>query len=114
VKLDDIERETMLLLEDGHCLREQALEVCSTIGIGEANNFRATSLETLRHMVAASDAVTLIPKLAVQPADTGMRYIPFATPAPSRRIALYWRKTSARAGLFQAVGDQIARDFARI
>ena len=114
VKLADVKKETMLLLEEGHCLRDQALEVCSTIGIGEANHFRATSLETLRHMVAASDAVTLIPQLAVQPADRQMRYIPFADPVPSRRIGLYWRKTSARADLFHALAKTTAQHLKRI
>ena len=63
-------------------------------------NFRATSLETLRHMVAGGNAVTLIPRLAVQKDDPLIRYIPFKKPAPARTIGLYWRKTSARAALY--------------
>jgi len=63
-------------------------------------NFRATSLETLRHMVAAGNAVTLIPRLAVREDDALVRYIPFVDPVPSRVIGLYWRKTSARAPLY--------------
>lgn len=109
VSLSQLRDTKMLLLEDGHCLRDQALEVCQMIGLGEANNFRATSLETLRHMVAASDAVTLMPKLAVQPDDKLVRYIPFKAPAPSRRIGLYWRATSARAPLFEAMAQMMAR-----
>ncbi len=103
----DIRHETMLLLEDGHCLRDQALEVCHTIGIGESNNFRATSLETLRHMVANGDAVTLMPALATRAAASTARYIPFASPAPARTIGLYWRSTSARTPLFAALSAQI-------
>ena len=53
VALSDLTQESVLLLEDGHCLRDQALEICQMIGVGEASHFRATSLETLRHMVAA-------------------------------------------------------------
>lgn len=115
VRLDDMRSETMLLLEEGHCLRAQALDVCETIGMGEANNFRATSLETLRYMVAASDSVvTLMPKLAAHANDPQMRYIPFASPVPSRQIGLYWRRSSARGALFQSLARLIAHHFARV
>lgn len=107
VKLDDLKNENVLLLEDGHCLRDQALEVCQTIGIGESNSFRATSLETLRHMVASSDAVTLMPSLAAK-GDSTARYIPFVAPAPARRIGLYWRATSARGPLFTTLAPLIS------
>ena len=85
----------VLLLEDGHCLRDQALDVCTQVGAVENLNFSATSIETLRHMVVAGIGVTLIPELARQEND-GMRYIPFAGEAPSRRIGLAWRNTSTR------------------
>ena len=114
VKLTDIANENVLLLEDGHCLRDQALEVCQMVGITESNNFRATSLETLRHMVTASDAVTLMPALAVQPDDANARYIPFAAPAPSRQIGLYWRSTSARTPLFVALSTLIAKAYRKL
>lgn len=106
ITLRELVGETMLLLEDGHCLREQALSVCHAIGAGEAKHFRATSLETLRHMVAGGDSVTLMPALAAQ-GDTSLRYIPFAAPAPSRTIGLYWRKTSARSALFEKMAEAI-------
>lgn len=108
VSLADLQHETMLLLEDGHCLRDQALEVCHTLGIGESNNFRATSLETLRHMVASGNAVTLMPALAIQPKDPHVAYIPFKAHAPSRMIGLYYRTTSARAPLFTKLSASIA------
>jgi LysR family hydrogen peroxide-inducible transcriptional activator len=114
VKLDDLANESVLLLEDGHCLRDQALAVCQMIGLGETNNFRATSLETLRHMVAASRAVTLMPKLATLGDDPHTRYIPFAAPAPSRDIGLYWRSTSARAPLFTAMAKLMAADYRKL
>ena len=63
--MDDLRDETLLLLEDGHCLRDQALEVCSRVDVHEAQDYRATSLETLRQMVAAGHGVTLLPELAV-------------------------------------------------
>lgn len=112
VALADIRDVTMLLLEDGHCLREQALSVCRAMGAGEAKNFRATSLETLRHMVAASDRVTLIPKLATRDQDPALCYISFEAPAPSRTIGLYWRKTSGRTKLFEALAQMMREDYA--
>lgn len=95
VTRDDLKNESLLLLEEGHCLRQQALDVCSLIGMSERQEFRATSLETLRQMVAANVGITLIPRLA-QRHDDGLIYIPFKQNAPSRTIALVWRKTSAR------------------
>lgn len=107
VTLEDLQGQFLLLLEDGHCLRDQALAVCQLSGAAEADNFRATSLETLRHMVASSDAITLIPKLATLAEESQIRYIPFADPAPSRTIGLYWRKSSARTKLFDALATLI-------
>lgn len=91
----DIRSEQLLLLEDGHCLREQALEVCSIMGLGEQQEFRATSLETLRQMVVTGVGITLMPQMAKREGD-GLVYIPFAGSIPSRTIGLVWRKTSAR------------------
>lgn len=93
----DLEGENLLLLNEGHCLRDQALEFCHTTGAGERNGFRATSLETLRHMVAAGVGVTLLPELAVAPPVIDNPRIVlrrFADPAPHRDLALFWRKTS--------------------
>ncbi len=100
----------LLLLEDGHCLRDQALDVCRLAGAQEKTGFRATSLETLRQMVAAGVGVTLLPALSVhapvvQPA--GIRLVPFADPAPTRRLALAWRKSSALDGFLRQVADVI-------
>lgn len=97
-------RYPLLLLDEGHCLRDQSLEVCDLMGIGEDTDFRATSLETLRQMVRADAGVTLMPRIAVRPSDRDITYVPFAGKAPSRTIALVRRKTSARAAVF----DQIA------
>lgn len=111
VTLEDIQNETMLLLEDGHCMREQALSICRRIGVGEANNFRATSLETLRHMVACGRQVTLIPKLATIGGGRDVRYIPFKGAALSRQIGLYWRKTSARAALYEKMAEAVRQEY---
>jgi LysR family hydrogen peroxide-inducible transcriptional activator len=92
-----LDGERLLLLEDGHCLRDQALEVCRLTGASERSGFRATSLETLRQMVAAGVGVTLLPRLAVQPPvppSPDVTLIPFTQPAPRRTIAMLWRETS--------------------
>ena len=99
VKIDDLNGETLLLLEDGHCLRDQALEVCSRVNLHEKQDFRATSLETLRQMVATGAGVTLLPELASRGAygnAKGVTIRPFTRPAPSRQVGGVWRKTSAR------------------
>ena len=106
----ELSDETLLLLEDGHCLRDQALDVCRLSGAREKSGFRATSLETLRQMVAAGVGVTLLPALSVhepiaQPAN--IRLVPFRGTAPSRRIALVWRRSSALDAFLHQLGDAI-------
>ncbi len=89
--------ERMLLLEEGHCLRDHALSVCRMTGASERQGFRATSLETLRQMVAAGVGVTLLPELAVQPPvapSPDIALVPFTDPVPSRDIAMFWRTSS--------------------
>ena len=98
LKMDDLSDQCLLLLEDGHCLRDQALEVCELSGASEKAGFRATSLETLRQMVAANVGVTLLPTLAIKPPvarSENIRLVQFRGVAPSRRIAMLWRKSSA-------------------
>lgn len=106
--------EPILLLEEGHCLREQALEVCQLAGASERSGFRATSLETLRQMVGAGVGITLLPTLAVQapvPPNASIRLRPFAEPAPSRQIAMCWRRTSIHRELLPEVA-QVIREIA--
>lgn len=111
IHIADLENETLLLLEEGHCLRDQALEVCSRVGAGESQDFRATSLETLRQMVATGAGVTLLPQLATRGAygdARGVVVLPFAKPAPVRRVGAIWRKTTARGPAIDAVCKLIA------
>lgn len=105
VKLNDLEDEEVLLLEDGHCLRDQALDVCNTHSARENTNFRATSIETLRQMVAANVGITLIPELAVGAKTGPVRYIPFSGEAPHRQIGLCWRRSTARGELLEQLAD---------
>jgi LysR family hydrogen peroxide-inducible transcriptional activator len=112
LKLADLSNESLLLLEDGHCLRDQALEVCHLAGAGERNGFRATSLETLRQMVSAEVGITLLPVLAVKPpvAQSGnLRLIEFKAPPPSRRLAMVWRKSSAMDGFLTRLAEVFKR-----
>lgn len=98
IGLEDLNGSEMLLLEDGHCLREHALEVCALAGAHERVDFHATSMETLRQMVAANVGITLMPMLSVKPpiAPTGNLAIrPFSGSAPFRTIAMVWRSSSA-------------------
>ncbi|NCF44492.1 MAG: LysR family transcriptional regulator [Proteobacteria bacterium] len=108
VTTKDLEGEEVLLLEDGHCFREQALEVCQAHRGIESKSYSATSLETLRQLVAAGVGVTLIPQLAVPASavEGGVHYIPFSNSGadqPMRSLGLCWRTTSTRAELLQQV-----------
>ncbi|MGI9247185.1 MAG: LysR substrate-binding domain-containing protein [Steroidobacteraceae bacterium] len=110
VKIEDVRGETLLLLEDGHCLRDQALEVCSRISVNEAQDYRATSLETLRQMVAAGHGVTLLPELAAEtPVGTarGLRIKPFVRPVPSRTIGAVWRRSTTRTPALEAIAETV-------
>ncbi len=108
VSLGDLRTEQLLLLEDGHCLRQHALDVCQLSGAKEQLDFQASSLETLRYMVAAGSGVTLMPILATQPPVTKTDNVvtrPFSPPQPQRTIAMAWRKSSLREELLMAVAQ---------
>jgi LysR family hydrogen peroxide-inducible transcriptional activator len=98
VKLEDLKGCHVLTLEDGHCLRNQALGFCFSAGADEDKRFQATSLETLRYMIAAGVGITLLPKLSVmeQRENSDIVYIPFQQPQPSRRIVLLVRQNYTR------------------
>ena len=110
IKVSDLKDQTLLLLEDGHCLRDQALEVCSRVDIREPEDFRATSLETLRQMVVAGLGITLMPELAVESpfgSQRGLTVRPFGRPPPMRTVGAVWRRTSTRSTAIEAVCDVI-------
>ena len=111
VRAEDLAGETLMLLEDGHCLRDQALEVCSRVDVHEAEDFRATSLETLRQMVAAGHGLTLLPELATRGPFAAARNLvvrPFAKPVPHRTLGAAWRRSSTREAAIGSVCDSIA------
>jgi LysR family hydrogen peroxide-inducible transcriptional activator len=110
ISLKDLEGEELLLLEEGHCLREQALAVCEMAGAHERVDFHATSMETLRQMVAANAGVTLMPVLSVKPpipSTDNITLRPFNSPAPSRTIALVWRNSSPLGGFLHSLADSL-------
>jgi LysR family hydrogen peroxide-inducible transcriptional activator len=104
----------LLLLEEGHCLRDQALAVCGMAGRRSLVNFGATSMATLLQMVSHGMGMTLIPEIAVtaETARNDIRIVPFAEPQPSREIGLAWRRNGAGEdeieALAQAVGACVA------
>ena len=106
LKVSDLDGETLLLLADGHCLRDQALEVCGKIDVHEPQDFRATSLETLRQMVASGLGVTLLPQLATERPygrTPGLVVRPLRHPVPGRTVAGVWRRTSPRGATIREI-----------
>lgn len=101
IQASDLFEQQLLLLDEGHCLRGQALQICSLNGAEELQDVRATGLETLRQMVKAGTGITFIPEIAIHEPEPGICYLPFSAPTPNRRIALVWRKTTARNELIK-------------
>lgn len=109
LSMSDLSGERLLLLADGHCMRDQALDVCHLSGAGEKGEFQATSLETLRQMVAANVGVTLLPMLAVKPPvarSDSIGLVPFRDPPPSRRIAMVWRRSTAMGSFLRELAAE--------
>jgi LysR family hydrogen peroxide-inducible transcriptional activator len=110
VRQSDLKGTHVLLLEDGHCLRNQALAVCGFQLPTGVEDFRASSLETLRQMVAAGVGCTLLPTLAASTPSPGEHLVelrPFATPVPGRTIGLVWRRSFPRGDTLRALATLI-------
>ncbi|MEZ8019207.1 DNA-binding transcriptional regulator OxyR [Vibrio splendidus] len=101
--------QTVLALGDGHCLRDQALGFCFAAGAKDDERFKATSLETLRNMVAAGAGITLLPQLSVpkEKQKDGVCYVPAVNPTPSRRIVVAYRPGSPLKGRFEQLAESI-------
>src|SRR5262249_53771019 len=104
----ELHDENVLLLDDGHCFRDQALAFCSRAKLHELE-FRATSLPTLAQMVADGAGVTLLPQLAVptEAKRAALRVRPFVAPSPKRTVALVWRKRSPLAPALRQVAATV-------
>ncbi len=108
----DIRGENVLLLEEGHCMREQALSICGATSSEQREELKATSIETLRQMVAAGVGCTLLPQLAAAPgvgsiASDMVQIRPFSAPVPTRRIGLVWRHRYPREVTVRGLGELI-------
>lgn len=112
LNLPDIEEEKILLLEEGHCLRDHAMEFCSTSKSDEELAFRATSLETLRQMVASKAGVSMFPELAVKNKNVIfnselIQYRPFDDHQIGRNIAIAWRKSSVKTEAIKKLANAV-------
>jgi LysR family hydrogen peroxide-inducible transcriptional activator len=114
VAAEDIDQSRLILLEDGHCLRDQALAFCTTAargrtGAGGGTVFGASSLNTVMQMVAGGYGVTLIPQIAadVERRDARVRFLRLKNPQPGRSIGLAFRRTSPRKADFAALGEVV-------
>jgi LysR family hydrogen peroxide-inducible transcriptional activator len=125
VSTDDLKRETMLLLGSGHCFRDHVLEVCPEFARFSSNtegirkSFEGSSLETIKHMVAAGMGVTLVPRLGVpkeamalsprrkRNEDPYIKYLPFEGEPPTRRVVLAWRRSYTRYEAIAALRNAI-------
>ncbi|ENP49359.1 hydrogen peroxide-inducible genes activator [Brucella abortus] len=102
--------ERLLLLEEGHCMRDQALAVCTLPSQRQLVKYGATSMSTLLQMVSHGMGLTLIPEIAVraEARSNHMRIVPFEGEQPKREIALFWRRQSMRGKDFRALAECIA------
>ena len=125
VTTEELKRETMLLLGSGHCFRDHVLEVCpefarfSSHAEGIRKSFEGSSLETIKHMVAAGMGVTLVPRLSIpkdalaakprrkKDEDAYVKYLPFAGDPPTRRVVLAWRRSFTRYEAIAALRNAI-------
>jgi LysR family hydrogen peroxide-inducible transcriptional activator len=114
VGLDELRGSTVLLLDDGHCFRDQALAICSAAEAQEPG-FRATSLSTLAQMVAGGAGITLLPRLAVRAENRRAHLVVrrFVDPAPHRTLALAWRRRSPLAAALGQVTATLREAYAR-
>ena len=114
VDADTIDQSRLILLEDGHCLRDQALAFCAAASRGRSSGatgatFGASSLSTVVQMVASGYGITLIPQIAadVEQRDSRVRFLRLCDPQPARSIGLAYRKTTPRQADFAALGDVV-------
>ena len=111
VSSEELARESLLLLGEGHCFRDQVLEFCHALRSKERSGIAKTveggSLETIRQMVASGVGVTVLPSTSVSPGHSGagdlIRVLPFSPPVPVRRVGLAWRRSFPRPEAIEAL-----------
>ena len=125
VTSEQLKKETMLLLGAGHCFRDHVLEVCPEFARFSSNtegirkSFEGSSLETIKHMVAAGMGITLVPRLSIpkeafsvkpkrkKDEDPYIKYLPFEGDAPTRRVVLAWRRSFTRYEAIAALRNAV-------
>jgi LysR family hydrogen peroxide-inducible transcriptional activator len=113
VSSEELTRESLLLLGEGHCFRDQVLDICHTVRARERSAIARTveggSLETIRQMVASGVGVTVLPATSVSNSQSTdlIRVLPFARPTPTRRVALAWRRSFPRPEAIEALRKSI-------
>jgi len=113
VAVEDVDQRRLILLEEGHCLRDQALAFCAAASGDAPASLGATSLATVMQMVANGYGVTLLPEVAasVEVRDSRVKLLRFVEPEPARTIGLAWRRTSPRKRDFAALGEIVTEAF---
>jgi LysR family hydrogen peroxide-inducible transcriptional activator len=111
ISIGEVDQRRLILLEEGHCLRDQALALCGTTRREMPASLGATSLATVMQMVANGYGVTLLPEIAigVEVRSDRVRLMRFVEPEPVRAVGLAWRRTSPRKSDFAALGDLVTR-----
>ncbi|MEJ2623296.1 MAG: hydrogen peroxide-inducible genes activator [Pseudolabrys sp.] len=114
VSVDDVDQRRLILLEEGHCLRDQALAFCAAPQRDAPTSLGATSLATVMQMVANGYGVTLLPEVAIdaEVRDDRVKLMRFADPQPARTVGLAWRRTSPRKQDFAALGEIVKETLA--
>jgi LysR family transcriptional regulator, hydrogen peroxide-inducible genes activator len=112
---DLLKHDRLLLLEEGHCLRDQALAFCELRQVDSINTFGASSLSTIVQMVANGMGLTLLPEITIEleTKRADVRVMRFADPEPSRMLGLAWRSTCSRKRDFVELGRLIASTLER-
>jgi len=110
ISVKDVDQRRLILLEEGHCLRDQTLTFCGAPRRDQPAGLGATSLATVMQMVANGYGVTLLPQVAAETEarDSRIRLLRFEEPEPGRRVGLVWRRTSPRRKDFEALGKSIS------
>lgn len=111
ISTDDLKDYNLLLLDSGHCLRDQIFSACPAPSHRLDNTYSATSLQTLMHMVDNGYGVTLLPEMAlpIKALFKNVEMLPFERPAPTRQISLVWKKGHPRKTEFETLGKAILR-----
>jgi LysR family hydrogen peroxide-inducible transcriptional activator len=114
VTVDEVDQRRLILLEEGHCLRDQALAFCAAPRRDAPAGLGATSLATVMQMVANGYGVTLVPEVAVdvEVRDSRVKLLRFVAPEPARTVGLAWRRTSPRRKDFEALGEIVKETLA--